>query len=438
MSESSNPDRGRRQFLAGLAGAAGMLALGNRAYAAAPRPVVVMTSYQNEVMDRFEAAFERAHPEYRLNILWRMPHDALPWLEKPGQGGVDVYWSASPRNFERLKTEGAWRKLGVDPAGLPDRIGKAMLADPDGYFRATEMAGYGFAVNTRELAALGRPVPTDWTDLTDPALAGRIALPIPARVGFAPVMVDIVLQAYGWERGWALWSEIAGLSFLIDRGSTFVSDDVSSGKAVVGLSIDFFVASAIANGAPIRFVYPAHGGINPGQIAITASAPNPDGAQAFADFVLSEAGQRLLTDPDIRKLPVRPSVYAGLPADYPRPFAAAQHGAYDYDESLGMGRLTLIGQVFEAMLIRRHDDLTGLWRRLHRAEATGKDMSVARRELCAVPITEAEVADPALLAEYRGQVEGATTKPGAAEERWNALCDGHIARAGQLLTAAGA
>jgi ABC-type Fe3+ transport system substrate-binding protein len=433
---SNSHDASRRRFLTGLVGATGALAFG-KAYAA-PRPVVVMTSYQNEVMERFEAAFERAHPEYRLNILWRMPHDALPWLEKPGQGGVDVYWAASPRNFERLKRDGAWRTLGVDPVGLPDKIGKTQLADPDGYFRATEMAGYGFAVNTTRLAQLGLPIPTDWVDLTSQKLAGLIALPIPSKVGFAPVMVDIVLQAYGWKKGWALWSEIAGLSTLVDRGSTFVTDEITSGRLAVGLSIDFFVASAIANGAPIRFVYPGHGGINPGQIAITKDAPNPDGAQAFAAFVLSEAGQRLLADPDIRKLPVRPVVYARLPADYPRPFAAAEHGAYDYDESVGLGRLTLLGQVFDAMLIRRHDELVGLWLRLHQAEAGGKDMSAFRRELCTPPLTELEAADPALMRLYRDKVEGATTAPGGVEARWNTLCDSHIARAGQLLTEAGA
>ncbi|MDR3393974.1 MAG: extracellular solute-binding protein [Parasulfuritortus sp.] len=432
--QSNSHDAGRRRFLTGLAGVTGALAFG-KAYAA-PRPVVVMTSYQGEVMDRFEAAFERAHPEYRLNILWRMPHDALPWLEKPEQGGVDVYWAASPRNFERLKKEGAWRKLGVDSAGLTDKIGKNRLADADGYFRATEMAGYGFAVNTSRLAKLGLPVPADWNDLTAPKLAGLIALPIPSRVGFAPVMVDIVLQAYGWEKGWALWSEIAGLSVLVDRGSTFVTDEIASGRAAVGLSIDFFVASAIANGSPIRFVYPGHGGINPGQIAITAGAPNPDGAQAFAAFVLSEAGQRLLADPDIRKLPVRPAVYAGLPADYPRPFVAAERGAYDYDESVGLNRLTLLGQVFDAMLIRRHGELVGLWQRLHTAEAAGKDMSAVRRELCTPPLTELEAADPALMRLYRDKVEGATTAPGDVEARWNALCDSHIARAMQGLAEA--
>ena len=101
-----------------------------------------------------EAAFEKAWPAYRMQVVWRMPHDALPYLLQPRQGGVDVYWSASPRTFAAVRAAQAWRPLDIDRSGLPERLGKTALADPEGFYTATEVAGYGIAVHTGELARL--------------------------------------------------------------------------------------------------------------------------------------------------------------------------------------------------------------------------------------------------------------------------------------------
>lgn len=433
----------RRLLLALGAGAAGSLLAATALAAGKTRerqPVVVVTSYNDEVFSRFEAAFEKAWPQYKLQLVWRMPHDALPYLSQPKQSGADVYWSASPRNFAALAAAGAWQPLGIDLSGLPKTVGKARLTDADGLYTATEMAGYGFIVNPAALAKLGLAEPKDWTDLTAPAYAGQIVMPIPSRVGFAPVMVEILLQAYGWEKGWAVWSGIAGnAGSLMDRGSTFVTDEVGSGRRAVGLSIDFFAVAAIANGAPLRFAYPAHSGINPAHIAITKNAANPAGARAFAQFVLAaNGGQKIITHREIHKLPVRPAVYRELPADYFNPFAAAEKGVFDYDGDLGRDRLGLLSALFEQMLIREHGELVALWQRLHRAEAAGKDVAAARKLLESPLITAAEAADPALQQPFRSRLEGAEPgSVGALEQRWQERSQANRAEAGRLLQQAG-
>lgn len=420
----------RRRALRTLAGLALSAAAGPLLAAAKPpkrQPVVVLTSYNDAVVSRIEAAFEKAYPEYRLNIVWRMPHDALPTLRQPDQGGVDVYWSASPRTFAAAKAAGAWRKLDIDRSGLPTSLGKTALADPDGYYTASEVAGYGFAIHAPELARLGLPQPSDWLDLTDPRYAGRIALPLPAKVGFAPPIAEIVLQAYGWDAGWALWSEIAGNAQPIERGATFVSDEVGSGRCVLGLSIDFFVAAAIANAgsgggnggdnsSPLRFIYPRHTGTNPGQVALTAGSPNPKGGSAFASFVLSAAGQKILAHPDLKKLPARPSVYADLPPETHNPFSAATKGDYDFDGVLAQPRLALTAALFQQFLGEDLPIRAELWARLHRAEAAGKNVAAPRLALSTPPLSETEAASPALRQRFRDRLEGSDSKTLLPEE----------------------
>ena len=422
----------RRAFLRGVGAlvAAGVTA---PLEAAVRRDVVVLTAYPDAVVSRYEAAFERAWPRYRLRIVWRMPHDALPNLRQPGQGGVDVYWSASPRTFTQLKAEQALRKLPVSLAGLPGRVGGSVIDDPDGYFAASEVACYGFAVNPAYLARHGLAVPADWSDLAQPAYAGHVLVPDPVEVGFAPVLVDIPLQAYGWDNGWALWSAIAANARFVGRGGSFVSDELGAGRQGVGLSIDFFVASAIANGAPLQFVYPRQGGVNPAHVAVTAASPNPEGAKAFVSFVLSEAGQRLLTHPDIRKLPVRPAVYAGLPADHHNPFAVAAQGGYRYDNGRGRGRVVPVAAAFGQALVQPRAVLAPLWQKLRAADAA--IWAKVWPLLSAPPCKESEVDDLAVQQAFltRRDDPAAEARAAELEAGWAAAARTRHAQAARLL-----
>jgi len=400
---------------------------------AAPGDVVVLTSYPDEVVSRFEAAFEKANRGYRLRIVWHAAHDTLPTLRRPGPEGIDVYWSPSPRNFAVLKDEGLLNKLDIDRSGLPGRLGKTRIDDADGYYAASEIAGYGFAVNPDYLKARGLPEPADWTDLADPRYAGQVVLPNPGRVGFAPVMADIPLQAFGWERGWALWSAIVANSTVTNAGGTFVGDDLASGRLGIGVSIDFFVNGAIAKGAPLRFIYPKHGGVNPAQVAIMAGAHNRDGARAFVTFLLSEPGQKLLTHPDIRRLPVRPSVYTGLDASYHNPFAAASAGGYGYDSDRGVGRLALVAALFDNVLAKQHDRLAALWPQAR--AAGGKRGEAVEKLLSAVPISEADADQPAWQQAFANRLDDPQAEAAAAslERSWAAEADGRLQRAIKLL-----
>ncbi|PMR73297.1 ABC transporter substrate-binding protein [Billgrantia endophytica] len=437
--EACHAGLSRRRFLRLLAQGGLLLAAAPQPLSAAtpPESVTVLTGYPDEMMRVFEAAFERAHPHYRLNLLWRTASDALPYLLQDG-AGVDVYWSASPRTFARLKAENRLQPLPVQAEDLPERIGGTRISDPQGHYLATEVAGYGFVVNEAELARRRVPLPRDWPDLADPRLARAIVLPTPGQVGFASVLVDIPLQRHGWPRGWALWSEIAGLSRLIPRGGSGAAEEVAGGAAAIGLTIDFFAHSAIARGMPLRFIYPKHGGINPAHVAQLKAAPNPEGAQAFIDFLLSREGQTLLAHRDIHKLPVRPDVYAGLPADYHNPFQAAARGGYAYDNDAGRPRLALVASLFDTMLAQDHARLVDLWSRIHRAEDRGEDMRAIRRVLCRPPIDERAAASDTLLASFANRLEGNRDAPGEMERHWRRQVDSTRTHVETLLDGANA
>ena len=401
--------------------------------ASATEKVVVLSSYPQEVITPFEAAFEAAYPQYRLELLWRQSRDAMTYLHQP-HSAIDVYWTPAQRNFAVLAKEGAFRKLDIDLNGLPKKIGGFQISDPDGYYVASETAGYGIAYHPAELKRLGLPVPSDWTSLAAPAFNGHVVMPIPSKVGYAPMLVDTLLQGYGWEQGWSVLEQVAANATLADAAATFISDDVGSGRIAVGMTMDFFARSAIANGKPLRFTYPEKVGYSPAHVGIFREATNLDGARAFASFVLSDQGQKLLFHPDIRKLPVRPAVYANKPKDYFDPFAAAQRASYDYNVSTGLMRQELVGALFDALITRHHAELKTMWAALHQAELVAPNdprLQEARTHANWLPLTAAQVNDAALQQAFIKRDSQAAT----LEQQWDADIAKHYAQALQLALA---
>jgi len=411
--------------------------LWNTAVSAQTVQLTVMTSYPDAVVSRFEEAFEASNPDIRLQILWRMPPDALPYLLQTKPSGVDVYWTPSARNFLALKGAGLLAPIGIDLEGLPARMGTAQLSDPDGLYLATETAGYGLFVAPARLAELGVAVPTRWEALTDPRLQGQVALPVPAGVGYAHMLVDQLLQAQGWDAGWNLWREIAANSQLINSRGNFVTEEVASGRSAIGLTMDFFAASALARGGQGQFVYPQQTAFNPAQVAILADTTQRAAAERFVSFLLSAQGQTLLFDPALRKLPVRPAVYAQAPAGVVNPFELQR--ALDYDPARGLTRRALNQLLFDAAITHPHTALVEDWRLLRalgeaRNPAEQALLAQAREQLQALPL--AEPAADSTLAQacelyLQDPAQGASCAEALAQ--WEQFFADRYAAAGELL-----
>jgi ABC-type Fe3+ transport system substrate-binding protein len=400
----------RRALLAGLPAARGAAVL-PRAARAADDTLVVVTSFPEELTTRYEAEFEKAHPNLHVQFVWKQSRDALALLSQPDQGGADVYWAPSLGNFPILRDRGAFRPLPVDRAVLPGRLGDQPLSDPKGMFEAYDIAGYGIVYDPAALAALGLATPKRWSDLAAPAYAGRIAMPLAGKVGFSPALYDIILQAEGWEPGWALLCAIAGGAELSGSGPG-PTGAVAEGRAALGLTIDFLALGAQANGAKIGFAYPERTAFLPGHIAITAATRHPEAARAFVDFTLSTKGQKLLMEADSSRHPARPDAYAGKAERIVDPFALPPSSFFGYDAEIGRRRPGLVSVLFDLAIAERHAETIALWRALRGAEArlaaapdvaAAKIVAEARRLAGFVPVSAAEASDPALLERFGGR-----------------------------------
>lgn len=322
----------------------------------------VMTSYPQPVVAVFQQAFEEAHPDVHLNILWRRPHDALKTLKETKGQGVDVLWMPSITTFNALRDQHLLKTMHTDLTGLPQTIGAMQISDTEQRYLAFEIAGYGVFMDTEAIAQAQQTVPHSWTDLTQPVWQGAIALPVPSRIGFAPMLIDQLLQAQGWQHGWQIWQKIAANSKLISQNAPFITERVETGEVKIALLMDFFALTSLQDASRYQFIYPQQTAFNPAHIGILAQTQQTQLAQSFVNFMLSEQGQALLLQPDVRRLPVRAALYQTHHLTV-NPFKQTATQAYNYQ--LGSSRRGYISMIFDAAITDSHALLAKAWQLLN-------------------------------------------------------------------------
>lgn len=183
-------------------------------------------------------------------------------------------------------------------------VGAGLLYDPDQYWIGTALSGFGVVYNrdlTREI--LGKDDLTSFRDLTDPRLAGWVALADPRQSGSITTSMDAILSGFGWEDGWRTLRAMAANTRYFTNSSSKPPIDVSQGEAAAGLAIDFYGRSqsqvVMREGETpetTRVGYidpPGEVSIDADPISILRGGPNPVLARRFLEFCLSDEGQAL-------------------------------------------------------------------------------------------------------------------------------------------------
>src|SRR5690606_10994058 len=123
-------------------------------------------------------------------------------------------------------------------------------------------------------------------------------------------LIETILQARGWQAGWAWILELTGQLNTISARSFGVLEGVERGEFTLGLSIDYLALTRSSDGLVFRYGRPVI--MIPARIAALQKGQHLQSARLFIDFVLSEQGQRVLLRPDVRRIPVNPVVRAEL------------------------------------------------------------------------------------------------------------------------------
>ena len=402
--------------------------------------LVIVTSYPKDLTGVFKKAFEAKHPGTTVEILQKKTSAGVKYIQETAEANAsDLMWASAPDAFEVLKADGLLAPYTPKAAGIPEKIGSYPINDPDGYYIGFAGSGYGIMWNTRYLERKKIPVPSEWTDLKQPVYHGHVGMSAPSRSGTTHLTVETVLQGDGWDKGWALWKEMAGNFKMVTERSFGVPEGVNSGDFGVGIVIDFFGFSSKATGFPVDFVYPTVTTLVPANIAVVKNAPHLKAAEAFIEYLLSVEGQELLLDPAIRRLPVNPDTYAKAPQDFPNPFKDQSIGAaVKFDVQLSKDRYNIVNSLYDVMITYRREDLVAAMQAIQAAEAAlaGQThaeaqalIDKARGLVVAMPLSEAEAKDENYPGVFTSDVYKKRKKAGVkvpprqaeVEEKWDAF-----------------
>lgn len=401
--------------------------------------ITVMTSFSKDVTDPFKKAFEAAHPGTTVEIQNRNTNAGVKLLdETKAANAVDIFWASAPDAFEVLKGKKLLQAYKPKATGIPEKIGAYPINDRDGFYSGFAASGYGIMWNERYVKGNKLPEPKEWQDLAKPAYFDHVSIAAPSRSGTTHLTIETILQGEGWDKGWRTLKEMAGNFRNVTERSFGVPEAVNSGQVGYGVVIDFFAFSAAASGFPVKFVYPSVTTIVPANVGVVANAPNKAGAEAFVEFLLSPAGQEVLLDKSIRRLPVRVDTYSKAPADYPNPFKdPSLGGKVTFDSMKSESRTAVVDTLYDQLITFQLDSLKAATKAIHDAEAAlaKKDnadgrakLKQARDRIAAMPINEGQASAPETKAAFTGAKEK-SARQAELEQQWAAQAKAAYAEA---------
>ncbi len=408
--------------------------------------VTVITSFPKELTQAYKAAFEKANPDIKLEILNKNTVSGIAYVKETDAGKrPEVFWASAPDAFEVL----AQNKLLANATSIanpdvPAKIGSFPINDPDGLFMGQALAGYGIMYNTRLIKAKKLAPPKTWSDLLQPEWYNNVGITSPSRSGTMHLTVETILQGEGWEQGWNTLLRMAGNSAAITDRSFGVPDGINNGQFGAGPVIDFFGLSSKYSKFPVDFVYPDETAIVPANIALIDGARNPDEGKKFIAYTLSKEGQALLLKPEISRLPVLPYDKLGnIPEGYPDPQEIAGRSKVKFDVNVSQNRYYIVQSLFDQTITFRHQDLQRASKAILDAEAKlgskaqgkAKELLDEAKKLAWAPLLDqAGVQSKDLLALFHADKKDAavTQRLSKLQGEWNSQAKANYEKAAQL------
>ncbi|MDR1305119.1 MAG: extracellular solute-binding protein [Verrucomicrobiales bacterium] len=356
---------------------------------AADDELIIVSPHWEGVRYEFGRAFEKFYHDRTgrtVSVRWRDLGGASQ-IEKalnasfaatPDSAQVDLLFGGGLDPYLNQKARGhllAHQLPGDLRSQLPAEVGGIPLIDRDHMFYGAALASFGILQNNRVLALTMKPRTETWEDLCRPELRGWVSSADPRKSGAFHMIYEIILQAYGWERGWSVIYRMSGnVAAFLDNASG-PAKEVALGNAVCAPTIDSYGLTQrnFLGRDNLSLVIPRDlSVINPDGIAILKGAPNLRVAEMFVDFVLSPRGQSLWMNPrgaaggpvkfDIARMGVLPALYAADGVGGARllnPFA--QNYSIPYRPELGSRRWNLVNDLIGQTVIDMHPQLRRCW-----------------------------------------------------------------------------
>jgi len=281
----------------------------------AEREGEVVVYINNDVHQRLVEDFERRFPKVKLRFVVLTSRDMQARVIEEARRGepvADVVWTSAMDTQVKLINDGYAQTYRSPEAGnLPTWArwrdqGFGVTSEPIVFVYNKRLLKDGEAPRSHAaLLASLRADPGRWR--------GKVAMYDPERSGMGFFYLSSNTQFY--PDAWALYDAIGATGVRTYVPGRPMLDRVASGEHLLALDMngsyaDWYVRK---HEADVGYVVPEDYHLSISRVAfITRTARHPGAARLFLDYLMSDAGQRVLLD--VRLTPIRPGLGATPPA----------------------------------------------------------------------------------------------------------------------------
>ena len=350
--------------------------------------LIILTTFTVESLQPLLKQFKQQYPEVHFTILHRRETSGLRLLSHEDHD-IDIVISSSRSLFTPLVEEDRLlplNALNFDTTFQQQRFMQDSIANVAifGY------SGYGLMWNKDYLAKHKLPLPNKWESLADPRYFRHLVMSSPARSGTTHIMVENILQHYGWKNGWKLLLQIGGNLSSVSARSYGVKDSIARGLAGIGPIIDSYAYESQKLFPFIDFTYQPKSPLMPSYVAAVKNINQARRSIEFIEFLLSEDIQQNLLASSLNK-------YA-LNQTMAQPFKITA-----IDHQLMEERSILVKQLFEQTINRQLIRLNQAWQLIHKVKQLShltseelRQYNLAIRLASTPPVSEAQSRNPQL------------------------------------------
>lgn len=248
--------------------------------------ITAYTSYEEDEAASFLAAFNRDHPDIKVNMLRLSTGDLhARMLAESANPRHDVIWGwavtnmVDPRIMNMLE---AYQPKGIEKV-------PARFRDPGNKWFAKTGYMAAFCVNNEILKRKNLPMPTSWEDLLRPEFKGEVVMPNPASSGTGYLMIASILQMKGEEKGWEYLHKLDNNIAQYIKSGSRPCNVASAGEFAVGASFALRAIKNIDEGFPITMIIPSEGAGNELEATgLMKTSKNKETAKRFIDWTLTQ------------------------------------------------------------------------------------------------------------------------------------------------------
>ncbi len=188
-----------------------------------------------------------------------------------------------------------WKRNGWLAPYLPEEVAKhydKAYYDPDGLNIVTRILVSPIAYNTQLVKK--EDAPKSFKDLLDPKWAGKLVKGHPAYSGTIMNATHQIARDLGWE----YFEKLAKQKVMQVQSATDTPKKIQLGeRAVMVDGAGYLVIRYKETGSPVEIVYPEEGTpLATGPSVVFKSAPNPNAARLFQNWMHSRDAQQYLVD----------------------------------------------------------------------------------------------------------------------------------------------